>query len=335
MSKLSVIIIASLLLLTGCGKEPKPQKQANWDELCKITDCEQYPVGYSTVEFVDGSRIYFPIDVVEHGVGGFYSFGWFEDWSPPKPTQPKRTYVKNSPTDFRFENLLKSYGLWQKWPKRLDTPTILTYNNWGSKEDLENDRFFRNKTKKGKDGFDLKGYRIVSYRGFITNYDLEQGKYLSLDNNFWIIQFSQTKPKNNLPQDERSRDFTVLSKKPMLQGHHVYGECDRMYCWFNTVSNARDWKFGDVGYIFEGFSMRKVPFKRPTICLTNPSNASCVAPPEGPPDYLVTDCPLPNPVVNCDHADKVFAFYPKAFELLDQLINQLKIKPAPGKEAAQ
>ncbi|MEO1150742.1 MAG: hypothetical protein AAFW83_07100 [Pseudomonadota bacterium] len=65
-SAIGFLLLANIL--TACGKDKEPRLN-NWSELCARTDCERFPVGYTTV-VIEGNEYFFPLDGEIFDAGG-------------------------------------------------------------------------------------------------------------------------------------------------------------------------------------------------------------------------------------------------------------------------
>ena len=255
------------------------------------------------MEYSDGTIFYLPI--LESRIGPPTERDWFETDDEGRLT---RSYSNHGDGIFFGDptpmTVIQHFGLAEMWPAG--------FSSFGYFR-VDQDNLSRDSNS---DGFHL------SNSGFISADDLNKDKYLSLDENFWIIDFSKDVSTDS-DGTRANRYFRVLSKKPMLQGLYVYGDCDNN-CEFHTIENAKNWRKAQIHYRIIDLNLRR-----------NFGDQSGLTPSPPTPDYFASDCPLENPVVNCDHADIIFRLYPKAFLTVDRMVEMLKTKPAPIKETAK
>lgn len=222
---LALIVFYPTPLISQDNPFPEREKLANisdWSELCEVTDCRQFPVGYSTYAF--GPELYYfptmktmtvkPPDVLSGGVKPGRFFETNEDGDLLRSVSISGgTIIANC-----CHHLLTFYGLADAMPMFRESPdgnrmpaawTVIT-------------SFDRPRLKEAtrlRLGYGDK--LIPSIR------DLVGESQLSYNDDFWLISFGE-QSKSGI------RMFEVLSKRPLLNGHYVYGRCSTA-CFFRTL----------------------------------------------------------------------------------------------------
>ena len=195
---------------------------ANWEELCRITDCDQFPIGYYTYAF--GPSVYYfptmgtmtvkPPNIFRGAVkaGGYYELG--SDGNVLRSL----SIADSTTIPSCCHHLLTFYGL-------ADTMPVFRESRDGNRMPSA----FAAITS-----FDQP--RIVSSLRQLLGYgntlvppirNLIGESPTSYNDDFWLLRFDE-------PNKRGIRYFEVLSKRPMLNGHFVFGQCARI-CSFRTL----------------------------------------------------------------------------------------------------
>ena len=193
----------------------------DWDELCAIEDCSEFPVGHAT--YVFGPEVYY-----------FPS-------SPKGGVRAARTVERGDDGQFirSFGNtsgliisrcchwLLTYYGLAEVFPDfRADRdgnrmpPARLIISSYDKP-------YSENKVRRH---FDIKSKANEQP----SIYDVISEGQVSYNDDFWLLDVWE-------PNDQGVRVFEALSKRALLNGRHVYALCGSG-CNFSTLSFAEDGK---------------------------------------------------------------------------------------------
>ncbi len=225
---LNAYVLFSIMTFPASAQITEPETQerlknvSDWDELCAVVDCDQFPVGYNTYAF--GPSVYYfptmskmtvkPPNVLRGGVkaGGFYELD-SEDTVLRSLSIADGTIIASC-----CHHLLTFYGLADAMPTFRESPDGNRMPSaWTSITTFDRPRI--NSTLRQRLGY---GETLIpSIR------DLLEERQPAYNRDFWLLSSRES--------DARGvRYFEVLSKRPLLNGHHVYGECAQT-CSFRTL----------------------------------------------------------------------------------------------------
>lgn len=195
---------------------------SDWSELCEVTDCRQFPVGYNTYAF--GPEVYHfptmttmtvkPPDVLSGGVKPGRFFETNEDGNLLRSVSVSGgTIIANC-----CHHLLTFYGLAGAMPRfRESRDGNKMPSAWTVITSFDRPRI--KATTRDRLGY---GETLVPP---IRN--LLGESPASYNDDFWLLRFDE-------PSKRGIRYFEVLSKRPLLNGHHVLGGCE-WTCTFRTL----------------------------------------------------------------------------------------------------
>lgn len=205
------------------AKEQRIQKlRHEWQELCAIEDCAQFPVGYITYRF-GPDLYYFPTtrSMIEKppGFTGGLLPGRYVELDEENKTRRSFSDTGSFKVSACCHYLLSFYGLAGGIPEILRDsrgtkmlPTI-TYFRSHDRPDKHNkiDRWL-----------DFEVEETPSIHAVI------RADQPSFNDDFWILYSGE-------PNEKGGRDWRLLSKRPLINDRHVLATCDSL-CTFATVS---------------------------------------------------------------------------------------------------
>ncbi len=213
--------------VTDVPERTRLEAVADWQALCEITDCDQFPIGYATYA-IGGDVFYFPQydtmtekppDVLAGGVktGQFFEVGAGDRLLRSFSAAPRLT-ISNC-----CHHLLAHYGLAEGFPefgmpregnRMPPAATILSAHDRPHPDNSAQRRFAAASDE------------VPSIGAVIGD------NQLSFNDDFWLLSV-------DAPNAQDVRRFRVLSKHPLLNDRHVFGDCDTS-CTFSTLSFADD-----------------------------------------------------------------------------------------------
>ncbi|MDA8584672.1 hypothetical protein N9L47_00205 [Rhodobacteraceae bacterium] len=193
-----------------------------WSELCEVTDCDQFPVGYNTYAF--GPSVYYfptmssmtvrPPNVLRGGVKA----GRFYELDSKETVQRSLSISGGTTIPGCCHHLLTFYGLADAMPTFRERPDGNRMPSaWTMITSFDQPRI--RSARRQRLGYGDK--RIPTIRNLIGD------DPLSYNDDFWLLSFHE-------PDARNIRYFEVLSKRQMLNGHFVYAACHRT-CSFRTL----------------------------------------------------------------------------------------------------
>ena len=203
-----------------------------WDELCAITDCDQFPVGYSTIVF--GPEVYyFPMNstLAESSVASFGVFRHGRFSEVVDDTTFLRTFSLTGYGDVVHccDYLLTFFGLLDDFPMLRQTPPASAYTrslSWTAFSSYDHNRRHHNDVGR------LIGIEVEAFPPIEA---LFPSGMLSYNDDFWIVE-ANDEIFNGLTGGTY-RLFRLISKQPMFHGRHIVGTCVAR-CTFQSVSLA-------------------------------------------------------------------------------------------------
>ncbi|MFQ6546993.1 hypothetical protein AADZ90_003500 [Aestuariibius sp. 2305UL40-4] len=202
---------------------------SEWSELCEITDCDQFPVGYETYAF--GPEVYYfphhdklaalkPRGVAARGVRA----GRFVDG--PDDGTHARSFSQSQGLSISWccDDLLNYYGLSDEMPWFRDEPPGLYSEIVINLRISPFDDRDHNSVRRPRPLQDLPEDA--------TPEQIEAAGARSYNDDFWALSVEE-------PNSVGFRAFRLLSKDPMLNGHHIRVYCDGL-CRFRTHAFEED-----------------------------------------------------------------------------------------------
>ncbi|MEP3843892.1 MAG: hypothetical protein ABJM43_00905 [Paracoccaceae bacterium] len=195
----------------------------DWDQLCEVTDCDQFPIGYSTYAF--GPEVYyFPtwstmIVKPPHSLFGLARAGRLNETDSEGSLLRSVNVSTRAIISYCCHHLLTFYGLSEAMPIFIENPR-------GNRMPI---------TSLSLSRFDDPG----RYNNIQRWLDYDLGEFPRLDeviskdamsynDDFWVLGAGEF--------DERGfRPFRLLSKRPLFHGRQVYVTCGQL-CTFGTMS---------------------------------------------------------------------------------------------------
>lgn len=253
-----------------------------WEELCAIEDCSQFPQGYAT--YVFGSEVYyFPQGTKKQaGVSPARIVEWSDDDDIVRSFGNTTNLIVSKCCDL----LLSHYGLADDFPdfpirRGNRMPPAWTIISSYDRPHPDNTTARR---------FGISSTEPVSISEVIAD---DQASY---DEDFWLLSVGE-------PNEIGVRGFGLLSKRPLLSGHHVYAACGTM-CTFSTLSFAED------------IDNKKPHVSLRWMTLTKKNKFLCA------PEKLES---------GCDPAHEVFDDVPRMLDLLDDMFEAAQVHPGDRK----
>jgi hypothetical protein len=232
-----------------------------WNRLCDIVDCSQYPYGYDSVILSppnSGPKIsnepdfYFPVaeDFPLHP-------NWVEYGSGGNRTRSITLRDNVSGIGWRFmPDALQRSGTIKDWPSELNSNFTLTIfrNDASSPRSWSGDWRIALKVQ----GYSEDEIRqVLSRLATLPDSDADELTYDSLSENFWLVyQLTDGDLSVGKKSESPQWHFGAFSKEPMLQGMHILGLCNQTSCFFYTVPKKGEksrylysvsWHFGKDG----------------------------------------------------------------------------------------
>ncbi|MEO1110022.1 MAG: hypothetical protein AAFX90_19075 [Pseudomonadota bacterium] len=205
------------------AKEQRIQKlRHEWQELCAIEDCAQFPVGYITYRF-GPDLYYFPTtrSMTEKppGFTGGLLPGRYVELDEENKTRRSFSDSGSFKVSACCHYLLSFYGLAEGVPEILrdsrGTKMLPTITNFNS-----HDR--------------PSGHNQI---GHWLDFEVEETPSIqaviradqrSFNNDFWLLYSGE-------PNEKGGRDLRLLSKQPLINERHILAVCDSL-CTFSSVS---------------------------------------------------------------------------------------------------
>ncbi len=205
------------------AKEQRIQKlRREWQELCAVEDCAQFPVGYITYKF-GPDLYYFPtIGLMTEKpptfTGGLLPGRYVE---LDEENNTRRSFSDSG--SFKVSScchyLLAFYGLATGIPKILRDSRghrmVSTITNFNSHDHP----YGHNKIGRW---LDFEVDETPSIQAVI------RADQPSFNDDFWLLYSGE-------PNEKGGRDLRLLSKRPLINDRHILGMCDSL-CTFATVS---------------------------------------------------------------------------------------------------
>lgn len=197
-----------------------------WDDLCEVEDCDRFPDGFAT--WAIGTELYsLPLyETLSNEVGtvayGLRKGRFFETNSDGDVTR-SFGFVDKLRLSHCCGQLLEFFDLMKDFPALGDDPNVrwmpssrvylVSVDAYGSRHHVE--RYLERAT------IDLSQVRSVA--------EISLSDVPSFDENFWLLSVREIPFRNSV-----SANFTLLSKRPLLNGRHVTLVCNSL-CDIRTV----------------------------------------------------------------------------------------------------
>ncbi len=198
----------------------------NWEEMCAIEDCNQFPKGYAT--WLVGSQYYYfllsrtlterPPGLYGVRVGRFYELD--EEGYVTRSFDYGGGYRFIECCHYMLTYFRQLYGVSENAendPRRVSTIKFETHPN----------RFRYRSSIWSR--MRKENYRHLPFPTFAEAFPEPLRSY---NDDFWIVRIRQRQRSGNIP-------FNIISKEPLLTNRHVYGYC-YTYCSFYKVSFQKD-----------------------------------------------------------------------------------------------
>lgn len=280
--KICVFVMLGALL--GCKSKNNTNPAKAWNELCEITNCEQYPTGYHTA-ILDGHHYYFPLrpynNLPRNYGHPFRILGKGEKYEEFITTgniaRMRRRVVfvdKYFFSDHCCKKFLKFFNLSELWPNNFSHAKFRSFISKSNKLDTLG---YIQKTPSNWLG-ELEDEKYQTFKS------LKDNGLKSFSKNFWLVDGTHT----------------LVSKRPLLTGRHVLGDCYTTECKWLTF-DFKDEKsglgpllhIGGITYLFD----------------------------------RTVQCDNSNRIIGCDKDTEGFDKITVAFEVLDKLLTQLSTTP--------
>ncbi|MEM1274700.1 MAG: hypothetical protein AAGF88_12860 [Pseudomonadota bacterium] len=189
-----------------------------WDELCEITDCALFPMGYNT--YVLGSEVYyFPNaqTVAAHtGSGATAGAGRFYDGSSANEPSARSFQDRGRVSILCCDALLRFYGLAETMPPMRDPAEPYVLSN--TRLTATSSAYWLTPDHAERHLGDALAHGLGDYPPF----DAVETEH-AYNDDFWVLSAGDADAQGFRP-------FRLLSNRPLLHGRHVLTSCGAPLC---------------------------------------------------------------------------------------------------------
>ena len=206
----------------------------DWEELCAVADCEQFPEGYAT--WAVGTDLYYFPSFIPFSEDSYLVYGSPRGDFVERDEEGEVLRSFEQTETLRFpsccQHLLRHFGLIDDSPKNINP-------NWSIGEMTPSTGFLftpnAGQYAIGRSNNSVLRHWGLSSHGSAPNPAFEElfpADLTSYNEDFWLLA-------ENQPTNGSTPHFEVISKAPLFNDRHVFVSCG-ISCYLDTVSFAKD-----------------------------------------------------------------------------------------------